>query len=152
MRQPPHSAIKPNTTEEVKVKLSANFNEALDQVKAGTYPASVLRIEDHVSKKGTRCVKVLFRIKGGDFDGRGLSCIFPLEGKAAGFFRKFVQAVKSDYAEGDIDSEELIGKDVRLLVSEGRKIEGERSYSKIQVYSADSISLSNSVTTEGDEQ
>lgn len=134
------------------MKLTANFNEALDQVKAGSYPAAVLRIEDHVSKKGTRCVKVLFKIKGGDFDGRGLSCIFPLEGKAAGFFRKFVQAVKPDYAEGDIESEELIGKDVRLLVSEGRKIEGERSYSKILVYAADSIPSDNQVASEGDEQ
>lgn len=134
------------------MKLTANFNEALDQVKAGAYPASVLRIEDHVSKKGTRCVKVLFKIKGGDFDGRGLSCIFPLEGKAAGFFRKFVQAVKPDYAEGDIDSEELIGKDVRLLVSEGRKIEGERSYSKIFVYPSQSEQGDESSIGVGDEQ
>ena len=134
------------------MKLSANFNEALDQVRAGSYPATVLRLEAYPSKKGTRCVKVSFKIKGGDFDRRTLSCIFPLEGKAAGFFRKFVQAIKPDYAEGDLDSEELIGKDVRLEVSEGRKIEGERSYSKILVYPASSIPDPEQVADVGGEQ
>lgn len=117
--------------------IKSNYSQALDQVRPGLYDACVEHIDEHTSKKGTLCAKVAFRIIGSDFNNRRLPCILPLEGKAAGFFRKFVQAIKADYIDGEIDAAELIGKSVRIKVGQSKTVEGEHSYLRISIFPFD---------------
>lgn len=132
------------------MKVDPNFSSALDQVRPGCYDARVEDIEEHQSKKGTRCARVGFKIVGGDFNNRWVPCILPLEGKAAGFFRKFVQAIKPDYIEGELDTTELLGKAVKLLVARSSRVEGAaHSYLKISIFPADYDLTSAVVQQEG---
>lgn len=112
------------------MKIAGNFTQAMDFVKPGIYRGAIVAMDSHISKQNTQCVRVKTKIVEGEFKGRFVSTILPIEGKAAGFWRKFLQVFKPDYFDGPVDTEELIDKPVIVEILESKSTDGLRSYSK----------------------
>lgn len=113
------------------MKINPNYQSAIDQIKPDIYRVLVKSCGEHTSKKGTKCVRWVLTIVGGDFNGRPLYLTTPIEGKGAGFLRQFLQSVNETYVDGDFDVDDYINKEVSVRVVDSKALYGDRSYLKI---------------------
>ena len=122
------------------MKIVTNFSELIP-VKPGLYNARVVRVVDHISKQGTRCVRVSFQIVGGEFNNRYVSRLFPLEGAGGGYFRKFIRAIIPAYSLGmELDASDLNGKAVKVeLAYSSPSTEDGSNFANVTVHPADYI-------------
>ncbi|MGE9746229.1 DUF669 domain-containing protein [Bdellovibrio bacteriovorus] len=116
--------------------LKPNYNNSIEQVPAGIYTAAIVSATPITTKSGTTAVKVESKITEGPYKDKVIPVTLPLEGKAAGFFKNFVLAVKPDYQGREIATEDLIGRPLKIKVMTSTYPNGARSYLKIAAFPA----------------
>lgn len=111
-----------------KLKIDASTAKEFEVIPEGTYPATLEKV--HPVKKGpnSNYCRVDYKINDGEFEKRTLIQNAPVDGDGAGIFLAIVNAATgSDLKPGDeydIDTDDLEGMEVRLIVGQ-REYQGE---------------------------
>jgi len=129
-----------------------NYGDAMDHVPPGWYPVIATDVTSYTSKANTPCIKIINQVTDGEYEGRRLTLIFPLSGKATGFLRQFIRIFKPDYYDGAICPDDFLNKPFKVKVAKSTYSGGVRSYLKITPYPADYAEPMSEVDIQGGAQ
>jgi len=113
-----------------KLNVDASKAMVFGAVPAGQYPCQILEVSDEIKGPRARYVKFTFAVSEGEHEGRKFWRNAPIEGEGAGIFLEIYNAAlrtnytPADFGEVEVDTDDLIGQEVIVVVTEREHPEG----------------------------
>lgn len=115
-------------------RLTLDLTEAqvFEPIPEGLYDATISDVSEPQRGPKSAYVRVEFTISDGPHEGRKIWRNYPIEGRGAGFFIDLAnKAVGAELSPGDMvdfDTDDLVGAEVRILVSQTEFPEGSGEF------------------------
>lgn len=124
-----------------KMTIDLSNVEEFSAIPAGVYTAFVVDCEVGSSSAGNTMATLTFNISEGEYENRKLFAYLVFTERSLWRVKQILEAVlgkKLEKAEMELDTEELIGKKVKIRVSQ-RDYQGSMRNNVDQVYGADFV-------------
>jgi hypothetical protein len=110
--------------------IDANFDEVSDQVVAGTYSTRIVGAEAGEWSTGTKFIKWTLETieeENPKNNGRRIFHRTPTHGKGAFRLQEIYRAATGEVLSGGFDTEQLLSKEIKTVVVDGKDKEGNPS-------------------------